>query len=59
MMIARMIVGVYIELLLLLGRSRVTGLSFAQGRIIFCFQLNLTQMMIEDVAAKNRVTELS
>ena len=54
-----MIVGVYIELLLLLGRSRVTGLSFAQGRIIFCFQLNLTQMMIEDVAAKNRVTELS
>ena len=54
-----MIVGVYIELLLLLGRSRVTELSFAQGRIIFCFQLNLTPMMIEDVAAKNRVTELS
>ena len=56
---SRMIVGVYIELLLLLGRSRVTELSFAQGRIIFCFQLNLTQMMIEDVAGKNRVTELS
>ena len=54
-----MIVGVYIELLLLLGRSRVTELSFAQGRIIFCFQLTLTQMMIEDVAGKNRVTELS